>query len=132
MSTLKHMREPWKIKANFADSILITGPEEALDPWIAQVISTNRKANAERIVACVNACEGMEDPAAEIAALKAQRNELLAALEELMAMPGEQLGRIRASYNIARNYPVKPEVAEQAAKFALFVNLVAEVKGGKS
>ena len=35
------------------------------------------RANACRIVACVNACEGMEDPAAEIAELKRQRNELL-------------------------------------------------------
>jgi len=35
------------------------------------------RANARRIVACVNACEGMEDPAAEIAELKRQRDELL-------------------------------------------------------
>ena len=35
------------------------------------------RANACRIVACVNACEGMEDPAAEIAELKRQRDELL-------------------------------------------------------
>lgn len=38
------------------------------------------RANANRIVACVNACAGMADPASEIAALKAQRDELLAAL----------------------------------------------------
>lgn len=35
------------------------------------------RANARSIVACVNACEGMEDPAAEIAELKRQRDELL-------------------------------------------------------
>ena len=35
------------------------------------------RANARRIVACVNACEGMEDPSAEIAELKRQRDELL-------------------------------------------------------
>ena len=35
------------------------------------------RANARRIVACVNACEGMEDPAAEIAELKRQLDELL-------------------------------------------------------
>lgn len=37
--------------------------------------------NARRIVACVNACAGMGDPTAEIAELKRQRDELLAALE---------------------------------------------------
>ena len=35
------------------------------------------EANARLIVACVNACAGMEDPAAEIAELKRQRDELL-------------------------------------------------------
>ena len=34
------------------------------------------KANAARIVACVNACAGMEDPAAEIAALRERIAEL--------------------------------------------------------
>ena len=34
------------------------------------------KSNAARIVACVNACAGMEDPAAEIAALRARVAEL--------------------------------------------------------
>ena len=37
-------------------------------------------ANAARIVTCVNACAGMEDPAAEIDELKRQRDELLEAL----------------------------------------------------
>ena len=34
-------------------------------------------ANAARIVTCVNACAGMEDPAAEIDELRRQRDELL-------------------------------------------------------
>ena len=34
-------------------------------------------ADASRIVTCVNACAGMEDPAAEIDELKQQRDELL-------------------------------------------------------
>ena len=36
----------------------------------------NATANAKRIVECVNACEGMEDPAKEIEALKAKYKEL--------------------------------------------------------
>ena len=43
------------------------------------------KANANRIVACVNACAGMADPASEIAALKAQRDELLEACKSAIA-----------------------------------------------
>ena len=39
--------------------------------------------NARRIAACVNACAGMEDPAAEIAELKRQRDELLAAMKTI-------------------------------------------------
>lgn len=34
-----------------------------------------RQANLERIVACVNACAGMEDPAAEIERLRRLANE---------------------------------------------------------
>ena len=36
-----------------------------------------------RIVSCVNACAGMEDPAEEIAELKRQRDELLAAMKTI-------------------------------------------------
>lgn len=39
--------------------------------------------DARRIVACVNACAGMTDPAAEIAELRAQRDELLLACKSL-------------------------------------------------
>lgn len=45
-------------------------------------------ANAARIVACVNACAGMADPASEISALKAQRDELLAACKAALGACG--------------------------------------------
>lgn len=38
------------------------------------------QANARRFVDCWNACAGMADPAAEITAMRAQRDELLARL----------------------------------------------------
>jgi hypothetical protein len=41
-----------------------------------------------RAVACVNACQGMDDPAAEIAALKQRRDELLNALEKAVLFLG--------------------------------------------
>jgi hypothetical protein len=41
------------------------------------------RANAERIVACVNACAGMEDPQSEIQQLRSERDELMKALERI-------------------------------------------------
>ncbi len=52
-------------------------------PSEQRITATQAEANAARIVACINACTGLEDPAAELAALKAQRDELLAALKAL-------------------------------------------------
>jgi len=37
--------------------------------------------NADRVVACVNACKGMDDPAKEIAELRAANAKMLKALE---------------------------------------------------
>ena len=42
------------------------------------------RANAARIITCVNACAGMEDPAAEIDELRRQRDELLGLAERLV------------------------------------------------
>ncbi|SIR65592.1 hypothetical protein SAMN05880558_1249 [Aeromonas sp. RU39B] len=41
-----------------------------------------RKANARRIVECVNACAGMDDPEQEIQSLKAGNEKLAAAVED--------------------------------------------------
>ena len=41
-----------------------------------------REANAERIIACVNACAGMADPAAEISRLRAALGEREKAMEK--------------------------------------------------
>lgn len=61
--------------------------EHSQEPWINDVygfvgsntgciadlrVYHNRRENARRIVACVNACAGMDDPAAEIARLRAE------------------------------------------------------------
>lgn len=42
------------------------------------------EANAIRIVGCVNACAGMEDPAAEIDELKRQRDELFSVISAIL------------------------------------------------
>ena len=42
------------------------------------------EANAKRIVECVSACDGMDNPADEIAKLRRDRNALLASSKDLM------------------------------------------------
>ena len=72
--------EEWSIVTNQQGSIIAnvneeTGPElVGSDPVMRKMPGLE---NASRIVACVNACAGMADPAAEIAELKRQRDELL-------------------------------------------------------
>ena len=76
----KHTPEPWYWHEN--DSYCEINSER--DGQIADSCASSclgdidlGRANASRIVTCVNACAGMEDPAAEIAELKRQRDELL-------------------------------------------------------
>lgn len=74
LKTAAHTPEPWIMHAdsvrfpfvvqNAASQCLLeTGQNGYIDP-------ATHKANAERIVSCVNACSGMADPAAEIKALR--------------------------------------------------------------
>ena len=83
----KHTPEPWFDDSATHDepyqNIKILGDENRGICWLwiddAPVDDWNaeQRANANRIVTCVNACAGMADPAAEIAELKRQRDELL-------------------------------------------------------
>ena len=70
----KHTPEPWAIglsKESFVNDHKVIG-------YAIGRFNTDeeKKANAARIVECVNACAGMENPAAEIAALRARVAEL--------------------------------------------------------
>ena len=87
----KHTPEPWvadyrhDLETNFysddATGSIIGGCQEYM---FAHRDIEERRANARRIVTCINACAGMADPAAEIAELKRQRDELLALAERLV------------------------------------------------
>lgn len=74
-----HTPEPWKVDdsefpaiGNVVDcdneQVCQTSERKGYTAPLSQL--EIRKANAARIVACVNACAGMEDPAAEIQALR--------------------------------------------------------------
>lgn len=67
---MKHTKEPWVISATKdRTSILNLYPEDN-KPWELQAQATS-EANAARIVECVNALEGMADPAEVIQAFLA-------------------------------------------------------------
>ena len=84
----KHTPEPWALfevgdgrphlcPASESDKMSILTIAEEDGVTFACVY---KDSDALRIVTCVNACAGMADPAAEIAELKRQRDELLVAL----------------------------------------------------
>ena len=70
--------------------------------------------NASRIIDCVNACDGMDSPADEIAKLRSERDELLRVMVE-----------IKADCDEASSYGDKVCVA------ALEIDRVLELCGGK-
>ena len=84
MKNMKHTPEPWEayygcVIAESEQGITINGGtgKEAREYYGGNLIGESiSDANADRIVACVNACAGMEDPAAEIAALRAEVERL--------------------------------------------------------
>ena len=83
----EHTPEPWRVGRPgtvVSDTpVPGMGGSDAVEYYGGHLIGESIiEENARRIVACVNACAGMGDPTAEIAELKRQRDELLAALEE--------------------------------------------------
>lgn len=54
-------------------------------------------ANAERVVDCVNACEGMDDPAKEIAQATEEMNRMAAKHEELCRLCSELVFEMKAN-----------------------------------
>ena len=59
--------EPWQLTTDFAFDITIRGELAA---------SFDKIEHATRAIACVNACAGMRDPAAEIQALREKLAQL--------------------------------------------------------
>ena len=89
----KHTPEPW------GDSQLrlcfVEFEKLGITVSIPQYADEEAKANSRRILSCVNACAGMADPAAEIAELKRQLDELLAALTHSRGMLGNAAMRMK-------------------------------------
>ena len=87
-----HTATPWNVERPFQEpGVYIAGPNTSL---IAKLYQPDARlyngdklvsidGNAARIVACVNACAGMTDPAQEIAALRARSNNVPAMCAEV-------------------------------------------------
>jgi hypothetical protein len=78
---MKHTPEPWKVDGGKCRNAIVHefGQMAIAECWYRGNWE-NTRANAARIVACINACAGMEDPAKEIEHLRSQNRKMLAAL----------------------------------------------------
>ena len=97
MSRVEHTKGPWEILPEEHDKpyIRIRGTKLGGRYKIANVLGANyegalaseseeTRANAKRIVDCVNACEGMKDPEGEIQAIKSANNIMKEHLIQLL------------------------------------------------
>lgn len=84
MTDKKHTKEPWRISddPDYPEAVILTDETIIADANIFGANSSKKKnmANAKRIVECVNACAGIENPLD----LRRQRDELREALETLL------------------------------------------------
>ena len=74
----KHTPEPWEFESEpqYCSEIIGSNGDS-----VCTFVEDPSCVDVDRILSCVNACAGMDDPAEEIAELKRQRDELLDALE---------------------------------------------------
>lgn len=123
----EHTPEPWELgevgdkirhfcPAKDGTSILTVALEYDNDDWEPTYFgAVYSREDARRIVACVNACAGMADPAAEIAKLRAERDKLMAALTRLASpysFTAFGLGRWYDDESLARMIYARAALAE--------------------
>ena len=60
---MKHTKEPWEIRAGETRYHPVDIHGQGINNWITDIGGTG---NAKRIVACVNACAGIKDPATAV------------------------------------------------------------------
>ena len=79
---MNHTIEPWIFIQYPLEEYTITTIESG-DETVIDDISPE---DGSRIVACVNACAGMENPADEIAKLKYEQREMLSAMKNILSI----------------------------------------------
>lgn len=130
----EHTPEPWELSSESPKIIVVPsmfeGPELRTligstcghpNSW-AYPTEEAGAANALRIISCVNACAGMEDPEREIAELRKQRDVLLSAVTSVQSWWEDHKYDVCGDYGDYNVYDETPEhvlQAEQAIKLAL-------------
>lgn len=114
--TQKHTQEPWALDDELGHTAFILNANGVAFASMGAIDSNpNGVADARRIVACVNACQGMEDPAALIAGL---RSELQLATHKLLTCgvaarhPDASLSRRESDYGGKWNSPQAESVRQ--------------------
>lgn len=91
---MSHTKEPWYASDEDGNWRVMAADENG-GYTLADMCSDDQEANGRRIVACVNACEGISTESLErgvsdwsifMRELKAQRDELLVAAKELVLL----------------------------------------------
>lgn len=138
MSAPKHTPEPWSLRqleqgrerAPYID-IYVADQQSEHYGSVASVsagMSGKARANAARMVACVNACTGMCDPAIEVQALQARAIEAIEKGNRIMRLEAELEFLVAELGHIANAKPSEwPEEmrdefqpwAQSRARFAL-------------
>lgn len=82
----RHTPEPWRIRGTTYGYTKrdVLGPPHDDGGDYAPICKSNCDENAARIVACVNACAGLSDPAAELARLREQNERMRDALQRAL------------------------------------------------
>ena len=117
------------------------GLEVAFEPGLERLCADITEANARRLVACWNACEGIPTEALEaypaitgngikaIRAVEAQRDELLEALRMVMACAGDISAAPDGLLEMALD-DGDEETRRQANAFLVARAAIAKVEGG--
>lgn len=86
---LKHTPEPWSRSITYGSIVGANRIKVAQATYHRQSDAEQSNADANRIVACVNACTGMADPQAEILSLRqeVERLQRVLGIDKAMADP---------------------------------------------
>jgi uncharacterized protein YbaR (Trm112 family) len=131
MIFMEHTKEPWHVLNIFAHPEIRNKEDE----FILALYRGERIANARRIVACVNACEGIQTEFLELGeaewvkalsernALINQRDELVAALAD--ALPDMLHDAQRTLMDFSISDSTKRESAEKAKRCRKYMAMLA-------
>lgn len=103
MSSVGKYGEPWRQGTeadNFGHGCILQGAAPLGTAGTRVILTGNSNFPGEmpelieRAIACVNACDGLEDPEKEIADLRAQNTSLFRLLADIRAAAGDPSGRL--------------------------------------